>query len=127
MPELRKHFAAAFLGRMTVIPYLPLDESARGVIARLHLDRLVARMAEQHGVTLVYGDELVAHIVAQCPMHETGARLLIGYIEQFILPHLSRYWLQAMTEKNDITQIHIGVDSDERIFFETDFETGFFG
>lgn len=127
MPELRKHFAAAFLGRMTVIPYLPLDESARGVIARLHLDRLVARMAEQHDVTLVYSDELVAHIVAHCPMNETGARLLIGYIEQFILPHLSRYWLQAMTEKNAITQIHIGVDSDERIFFETDFETGFFG
>lgn len=100
MPELRKHFPAAFLGRVTVIPYLPLDETSRGVIARLHLDRLVARMGEQHGVTLTYSEELVAHIVACCPMHETGARLLIGYIEQHILPQLSRYWLQAMTEKS---------------------------
>ncbi|EDV5540268.1 AAA domain-containing protein [Salmonella enterica subsp. enterica] len=118
MPELRKHFPAAFLGRVTVIPYLPLDETSRGVIARLHLDRLVARMGEQHGVTLTYSEELVAHIVACCPMHETGARLLIGYIEQHILPRLSRYWLQAMTEKAAIRQIDIGVNGDEQIVFE---------
>ncbi|ENO5149383.1 AAA family ATPase, partial [Salmonella enterica subsp. enterica serovar 1,4,[5],12:i:-] len=118
MPELRKHFPAAFLGRVTVIPYLPLDETSRGVIARLHLDRLVARMSEQHGVTLTYSEELVAHIVACCPMHETGARLLIGYIEQHILPRLSRYWLQAMTEKAAIRQIDIGVNGDEQIVFE---------
>lgn len=124
MPELRKHFPAAFLGRVTVIPYLPLDETARGVIARLHLGRLMDRMAEQHGVSLVYGDELIAHIVARCPMHETGARLLIGYIEQHILPQLSRYWLQAMTEKTAITQIRIRVDEDEGIIFETTPETG---
>lgn len=120
MPELRKHFPAAFLGRVTVIPYLPLDETARGVIARLHLGRLMDRMAEQHGVSLVYGDELITHIVSRCPMHETGARLLIGYIEQHILPQLSRYWLQAMTEKTAITQIRIRVDEDEQIIFETD-------
>ncbi|WP_318371759.1 type VI secretion system ATPase TssH [Enterobacter sp.] len=119
MPELRKHFPAAFLGRVTVIPYLPLDETARGVIARLHLDRLVARMAEQHGVTLAYGDELISHIVMNCPMHETGARLLIGYIEQHILPSLSRYWLEAITEKVAITEIHIGVGDSEQIVFET--------
>ncbi|EFD0977177.1 AAA family ATPase [Escherichia coli] len=120
MPELRKHFPAAFLGRVTVIPYLPLDETARGVIAHLHLGRLMDRMAEQHGVSLVYGDELITHIVSRCPMHETGARLLIGYIEQHILPQLSRYWLQAMTEKTAITQIRIRVDEDEQIIFETD-------
>ncbi|HDT0116408.1 TPA: type VI secretion system ATPase TssH [Escherichia coli] len=119
MPELRKHFPAAFLGRVTVIPYLPLDETARGVIARLHLGRLMDRMAEQHGVSLVYGDELITHIVSRCPMHETGARLLIGYIEQHILPQLSRYWLQAMTEKTAITQIRIRVDEDEQVIFET--------
>lgn len=72
-------------------------------------------MAEQHGVSLVYGDELITHIVSRCPMHETGARLLIGYIEQHILPQLSRYWLQAMTEKTAITQIRIRVDEDEQI------------
>lgn len=103
---------------MTVIPYLPLDETARGVIARLHLGRLMDRMAEQHGVSLVYGDELITHIVSRCPMHETGARLLIGYIEQHILPQLSRYWLQAMTEKTAITQIRIRVDEDEQVILK---------
>lgn len=119
MPELRKHFPAAFLGRVTVIPYLPLDETARGAIARLNLDRLVARMHEQHGVTLTYGNDVIAHIVARCPMHETGARLLIGYIEQHILPLLSRYWLQSMTEKTTVRQIDISIDDHEQIVFET--------
>ncbi|QUJ08299.1 hypothetical protein KCP77_21075 [Salmonella enterica subsp. enterica] len=56
--------------------------------------------------------------MACCPVipHETaGARLLIGYIEQHILPRLSRYWLQAMTEKAAIRQIDIGVNGDEQI------------
>ena len=119
MPELRKHFPAAFLGRVTVIPYLPLDETARGAIARLNLERLVARMHEQHGVTLTYGNDVIAHIVARCPMHETGARLLIGYIEQHILPLLSRYWLQSMTEKTTVRQIDISIDDHEQIVFET--------
>jgi len=117
--ELRKHFPAAFLGRVTVIPYFPLDESACEVIVRLHLDRIVARMREQHGVTLAYSEGLVAHIVAHCPMHEMGARLLIGYIEQHILPPLSRYWLRAMTEKTAIRQIFVAIDGEAQIVFET--------
>ncbi len=112
MPELRKHFPAAFIGRLTVVPYLPLADSALGDIARLHLDRIVERMQEQHGIELMYGDELVAHIIGHCPMHETGARLLIGYIDQHILPALSRSWLQALTEKRTLERIEIALDPD---------------
>lgn len=112
MPELRKHFPAAFIGRLTIVPYLPLADSALGDIARLHLDRIVERMQEQHGIELMYGDELVAHIIGRCPMHETGARLLIGYIDQHILPALSRAWLQALTEKRTLERIEIVLDPD---------------
>ncbi len=112
MPELRKHFPAAFIGRLTIVPYLPLADSVLGDIARLHLDRIVERMQEQHGIELMYGDELVAHIIGHCPMHETGARLLIGYIDQHILPALSRSWLQALTEKRTLERIEIALDPD---------------
>lgn len=110
MPELRKHFPAAFIGRLTVIPYLPLADEALGCIARLHLNRIVQRMWEQHSIVLNYDDALVEHVVQRCPMHETGARLLIGYIEQHILPALSRYWLQALTEKKAVESIDISID-----------------
>ena len=119
MPELRKHFPAAFVGRLTVIPYLPLAEEALSNIARLHLDRIVQRMQEQHAIELYYDDALVNHIVEHCPMHETGARLLIGYIDQRILPALSRFWLQALTEKRALQSIDIVVDkhAEEPIVF----------
>ncbi|WP_370469835.1 type VI secretion system ATPase TssH [Snodgrassella alvi] len=110
MPELRKHFPAAFIGRLTIIPYLPLADEALSSIARLHLNRIVLRMREQHGIALNYDEALVEHIVQHCPMHETGARLLIGYIEQHILPALSRYWLQALTEKKAVESINISID-----------------
>lgn len=110
MPELRKHFPAAFIGRLTIVPYVPLMNSALGDIARLHLDRIVQRMQEQHGIELVYDDTLVTHIIGHCPMHETGARLLIGYIDQHILPALSRAWLHALTEKRTLERIEIALD-----------------
>lgn len=112
MPELRKHFPAAFIGRMAIVPYLPLAESALGDIARMHLDRIVQRMHEQHAIELVYDDTLVTHIVGCCPMHETGARLLISYIDQHILPALSRSWLKALTEKSTLERIDITLDPD---------------
>ncbi len=126
MPELRKHFPAAFVGRLTVIPYLPLAEEALSNIARLHLDRIVQRMQEQHAIELYYDDALVNHIVEHCPMHETGARLLIGYIDQRILPALSRFWLQALTEKRVLQSIDIVVDkhAEEPIVFTVRSEKG---
>ena len=126
IPELRKHFPAAFVGRLTVIPYLPLAEKALSNIARLHLDRIVQRMQEQHAIELYYDDALVNHIVEHCPMHETGARLLIGYIDQRILPALSRFWLQALTEKRALQSIDIVVDkhAEEPIVFTVRSEKG---
>ena len=126
MPELRKHFPAAFVGRLTVIPYLPLAEEALSNIARLHLDRIVQRMQEQHAIELYYDDALVNHIVEHCPMHETGARLLIGYIDQRILPALSRFWLQALTEKRVLQSIDIVVNKhvEEPIVFTVRSEKG---
>ena len=48
-PELLKTFPAAFLGRVTVVPYRPLAQGSLANIVRLHLNRVVRRMAENHG------------------------------------------------------------------------------
>ncbi|MBO9648225.1 MAG: type VI secretion system ATPase TssH [Variovorax sp.] len=109
LPELRKVFPAAFIGRLSVVPYLPLGESALGNIVSLHLDRVVNRMHEQHGIALTYQPALVKHIIDQCGPHETGARRLIGYIEQHLLPVLSRHWLSALHDRRTITRIAVDV------------------
>ncbi|MDH6168950.1 type VI secretion system protein VasG [Variovorax boronicumulans] len=110
-PVLRQVFPAAFLGRLSVVPYLPLEEKTLGNIVALHLDRVVQRMKKQHGIELHYADGLVAEIVERCGTHETGARRLIGFIEQNLLPVLSRHWLGALQEKRVIARISVDARS----------------
>ncbi|WP_137928260.1 type VI secretion system ATPase TssH [Cupriavidus sp. 2SB] len=107
MPELRKVFPAAFLGRLVVVPYLPLASDNLDRIVRLHLDRVVARMRDQHDIALTYDDAVVSYIVQRCPVGETGARQLISFIEQIVQPQLARRWLAALSEKRKLAAIEI--------------------
>ncbi|MDM0074414.1 type VI secretion system ATPase TssH [Variovorax sp. J2P1-59] len=109
LPQLRQAFPAAFIGRLSVVPYLPLGESALGDIVTLHLDRVVDRMQTQHGIALSYSQALISHVIDQCGTHETGARRLIGFIEQNLLPVLSRHWLGAVQDKRTIARIFADV------------------
>ncbi|EKN4170738.1 type VI secretion system ATPase TssH [Yersinia enterocolitica] len=93
-PELLKVFPAAFLGRVTVIPYLPLQQSALQHIVRLHLDRIDQRLQSQHQLTLQYSDVVVDDVVSRCSVAETGARMLIRYIEQNITPEIGKFILR---------------------------------
>ncbi|SMG54301.1 type VI secretion system ATPase TssH [Paraburkholderia susongensis] len=108
-PELLKAFPAAFLGRVTVVPYRPLGSDSLAQIVRLHLDRVVQRMAETNRIELGYGSGVVDYIVGRCLVQETGARLLIGFIEQHVLPRLARQWLDAFASKRALTRIAIEV------------------
>ncbi|MFK0380192.1 type VI secretion system ATPase TssH [Pandoraea sp. NPDC090278] len=113
LPELRKVFPAAFLGRLVVVPYLPLAPENLGRIVRLHLNRVVTRMREHHAVALIYSDAVVSNIVQRCTVGETGARQLISFIEQIIQPQLAGLWLSALADKRPLATIEIGVAGDE--------------
>ncbi len=106
-PELLKVFPAAFLGRVTVVPYRPLASLSLARIVCLHLDRVVHRMAETHQITLTYDEPVVDYIVGRCLVQETGARVLIGFIEQHVLPRLSTLWLDAFSSKQPLSSIDI--------------------
>ncbi|CAD6514241.1 type VI secretion system ATPase TssH [Paraburkholderia sabiae] len=112
-PELLKTFPAAFMGRVTVVPYRPLAHASLASIVRLHLNRVVRRMADGHDIALRYSERVVDYIVARCLVQETGARVLIGFIEQHILPRLSALWLDAFSSKRALTGIGVDIiDSD---------------
>jgi type VI secretion system protein VasG len=109
-PELRKVFPAAFLGRLSVVPYLPLDESDLSHVVAIHLDRIVERMKEQHRIELVYSSTLPQFIIDRCGTHETGARRLISFIEHNLLPVLAKHWLDALQGKRQISRIRVNSD-----------------
>ena len=112
-PELLKVFPAAFIGRLSVVPYLPLAHDTLASIVRLHLNRVVKRMADTHDISLAYANNVVDHIVERCLVQETGARVLIGFIEQHVLPKLSALWFDAFSAKKPLTRIEIDVATAE--------------
>jgi type VI secretion system protein VasG len=108
-PELLKTFPAAFMGRVTVVPYRPLAHASLASIVRLHLNRVVQRMADSHDIVLRYSEGVVDYIVGRCLVQETGARVLIGFIEQHILPRLSALWLDAFSSRRALSGIEIDI------------------
>lgn len=113
-PELLKIFPAAFLGRTAVVPYLPLQQASLQHIVRLHLDKIGERLQQQHAALLRYSDALVQHIVDRCPVAETGARMLIRFIEQNIVPETGRRILSGEFEAAGRT-VYLDCDREGKI------------
>ncbi|SIT13714.1 type VI secretion system ATPase TssH [Achromobacter sp. MFA1 R4] len=106
-PDLLARFPAALLGRLTVIPYAPLRSDALASIVRLHLDRVVRRMSETLKSRLSYEQDVVDYVVAACRVDQTGARALIGHLEQHILPRLASLWMDAMADRKTLARVDI--------------------
>lgn len=106
-PELLKIFPAAFLGRMTIVPYYPLAAKDLSKIVHLQLDKVKTRMFMNHDVELSYSDDVIRHIVDRCLVSDTGARLIISYIEKHLLSDLGLLWLRNISLKNRIKRVEV--------------------
>ena len=94
---LLEQFPAALLGRIVVVPYLPLSDTVLGQIIRLQLTRVAARMKANHGVELRYGDDVVSLIAARCTEPESGGRMIDAILTNAVLPEISRELLARLS------------------------------
>jgi type VI secretion system protein VasG len=94
---LLEQFPAALLGRIVVVPYLPLSDTVLGQIIRLQLTRVAARMKANHGVELRYGDDVVSLIAARCTEPESGGRMIDAILTNAVLPEVSRELLARLS------------------------------
>ncbi|MEO5931495.1 MAG: AAA family ATPase, partial [Candidatus Kapaibacterium sp.] len=109
-PELLKHFKPAFLGRLVVIPYLPLGDPEIREIVRLKLGKIVKRFRENHRAELVIDDRLIATIAARCTEVDSGARNIDHILTQTLLPELSERILERMATESPFWSVRIGID-----------------
>ncbi|HEX2891263.1 type VI secretion system ATPase TssH [Vineibacter terrae] len=109
-PELLKTFKPAFLGRITIVPYYPLDEATIKKIVRLQLGRVVKRVAENYKAPMTYADDMVDTIAARCTEVASGARNIEQIIQRTLLPELSSNFLGALADGKVIHKVHVGVD-----------------
>ncbi|MDB4900710.1 MAG: type secretion ATPase, ClpV1 family, partial [Gemmatimonadetes bacterium] len=111
-PELDKIFKPAFLGRMVIIPYLPVRDESLKQIVRLKLERVRRRIKEVHGVRLAYDETLVETVAARCTEVESGARNVDNILTHTLLPEISVRLLQQMATGDGIGTITVAVADD---------------
>lgn len=108
-PGLREVYKPAFLGRINVIPYYTLDETALAEIARIHLDAIKQRVQEHYQTQLSYSSALVEHITSQCQQSDTGARQINAVLTNTLLPELSETILKHMASNKPFTSVEVGI------------------
>jgi type VI secretion system protein VasG len=109
-PELVRHFKPAFLGRLVIVPYLPLGEAEIEDIVRLKLKRVQERFWDTYRAELSCASEVVSAIAARCGEIDTGARAIDNLLTNTLLPELSGEILARVTEGAAFGLVHIDLD-----------------
>lgn len=110
-PELNKIFKPAFLGRLVLIPYLPIRDESMKIIINLKLGKIQRRMYENHKINLSYENALVDEVARRCTEVESGARNVDNILTNTLLPDISRQLLGAMAEGTAKERIHVSIGS----------------
>ncbi|MGE8210033.1 MAG: type VI secretion system ATPase TssH [Stenotrophomonas rhizophila] len=106
-PVLMKSFKPAFLGRMKVVPYFPINDDVLAQIIALKLGRIRDRVAGNHKATFLWDDSLVEAVLSRCTEVDSGARNVDHILNGTLLPEVAESVLAAMAEGNRINTIKV--------------------
>ncbi|QOY96214.1 type VI secretion system ATPase TssH [Massilia sp. UMI-21] len=107
-PQLMKHLKPAFLGRLSVVPFYPIRDEVLTRIIRLKLDRIRARIMDNHRARFEYDDALVAAVLSRCTEVDSGARNVDNILNGTLLPEIADSVLARMAEGGAITRVKVG-------------------
>ena len=108
---LLKVFPPALLGRLIVVPYVPLSDTMIAAIIRLQLGRIATRVAAGHRVAFTYDDDVVTMIAARCTEPESGGRMIDAILTNTMLPEISRAFLERMLAGRVVSGVHVRADN----------------
>ena len=95
---LAKDFPAAFIGRLQLVPYWPLEADTLSMIARMRLDRLAQVYKGSHRSTLSFDEDVRGWLADRVKATPQGARYLDGIIARSIRPVIAEYVLDKLGE-----------------------------
>ncbi len=103
----------AFLGRMVIVPYLPLGEETLNRIVGDKLDRLATQIGDRYHTDVELEDGLVEAIRSRATRSENGARMLESIIEGELLPPVSLALLEKLAAREPVTKVTLGVEDNK--------------
>ena len=111
MPALQSHFPAAFLGRLQVIPYWPLEDATLAAIARMRLDRLGEAYRASHSRDLLFHESVHEWLASRVRTTPQGARFLDGIIARSIRPAVADYVLGELAEDRGPEDVEVAMEA----------------
>ena len=108
-PLLYKTFKPAFIGRLDVVPFMPIDDDVLALIIQLKLGRIGARVAQQHQARWDVDRKVVDAVLARCTETDTGARNVDHILSGSLLPALAERVLARMADGQGIERVRVGV------------------
>lgn len=106
-PELLKTFKPAFLGRLSVIPFYPLNDDVMTRIIRLKLGKVAGRIRDSYAAGFGYTEATVDAIRDRCTEVDTGARNIDHILNRTMLPELSSQILADLAEGKSIAGVTV--------------------
>jgi type VI secretion system protein VasG len=117
-PELVARFKPALLGRMVIVPYLPLRDVEIREIVKLKLNKIERRVREQHLAALTYTPQVVEAITQRCTEVDTGARNVDHIVTHSMLPELSARVLDLVARGDRLGSAHLSVDLSSNFVYD---------
>ena len=108
LPELQKHFKPAFVGRTTVLPFMPLNGETLSGIVDIQIGRIRDRVKASYGTSVSLNPEAREALVGRAKASEMGARAIETMIGRDLLPELSTFFLDTVATGRKVGGITIG-------------------
>ncbi len=109
-------FPAALLGRLVVVPYVPLSDEMLGNIVRLQLARVRSRLAQNHQMDFEVTDAAVAQIVSRCTEVESGGRMVDAILTNTVLPNVSQEILKSTIAGRALSKLSLDAKDGEFVY-----------
>lgn len=105
--DLLTDFKPAFLGRVNVLPYLPLGKEVLTEITKLKLNKVSNRIRKHYSAGLYFDEQLINDIVDNSNESGSGARVVQTTIENNLLPKISHEILNAILNGKTFDEINV--------------------
>ncbi|SEF73070.1 type VI secretion system ATPase TssH [Marinobacterium lutimaris] len=108
--QLNSVFKPAFLGRLNIVPYYPVQNEILNSIVNLKLDRIKRRFEANHKASFEYDQAIVDAIAARCTDSDSGARNIDNIISGSLMPTIAAHTLGRMATGEQIERMIVSLD-----------------
>ncbi|SIO05423.1 type VI secretion system ATPase TssH [Paraburkholderia phenazinium] len=117
-PQLVAHFQPALLARFQTLVYRPLDATALASIVRLKVEKVAERLHRLYDIELTCDDTLTGALAQLCLARESGARNVDAFLNQRVLPAVSRELLTRMAGGSLPVGCRLSITADESLVID---------